>query len=194
MRATRGFSFIELTFVAGLMATAAALAAPGMLAGLDDLKTLGAVRYMSGILQQARMQAVLRHAEVAVRFTASGSAYEYALYIDGNGNGVRARDISSGVDHEIRRAERLSDQFAGIEFGTLPDLPAVDSSSSPPGTDPVRLGSGSMAAFASRGTSTSGSLYVKGRRNAQYVIRVFGETGKTRILRFDLGARRWKPL
>ena len=37
---------------------------------------------------------------------------------------------------EVRRAERLSDQFPGVEFGTVPNLPAVDSSSPPPGADP----------------------------------------------------------
>jgi len=50
-----------------------------------------------------------------------------------------------------------------------------------------------MAAFDPRGTSTTGSLYVR-CRNAQYVIRIFGETGKTRILKFDLGGRIWRPL
>jgi type II secretory pathway pseudopilin PulG len=189
-----GFSLIELALVAGLMATATAVATPLMLTALDDFKTLGAVRHISGLLQQARMQAALRHADVGMRFTLSGSLYTYAVYVDGNGNGVRSRDISNGVDREIRRPERLTDQFSGIDFGTLPGLPAVDASSSPPGTDPIRLGSSNLAVFTNAGTSTSGSLYIRGRRNVQYVIRVFGETGKTRILRLDPGTRQWKPL
>src|SRR5207237_383441 len=120
--------------------------------------------------------------------------YSFAEYADGNGNGVRSRDISNGVDREIARAERLGDHFSAVDFGTLSGLPAVDASSSPPGTDPLKLGWGDMATFTSAGTSASGSPHMRGRRTAQYVIRLFGGTGKTRILRFDAGSRQWKPL
>jgi hypothetical protein len=48
--------------------------------------------------------------------------------------------------------------------------------------------------FAPQGSASSGSIYVLGRAGSQYVIRVFGETGKTRILRYDAALRRWMPL
>ena len=189
-----GYSLIEMVFVAGLMATVAAAATPKMLTSLDDSKALGAVRYMSFRLQRARMEAAARSADVAIRFAVSGSSYSFAVYVDGNGNGVRSRDIQDGIDVEIQRPERLIDQFSGVDFGTLPGLPPVDSSSSAPGGDPIRLGSSNAATFTNAGTATPGSLYIRGRRNVQYVIRVFGETGKTRILRFDSGTWQWKPL
>ena len=43
------------------------------------------------------------------------------------------------------------------------------------------------------GTATSGSLYILGPGHAQYAIRVFGETAKVRILRFDVRSGRWLP-
>jgi type II secretory pathway pseudopilin PulG len=189
-----GYSFIEITFVAGVVATAAAAATPRLLTAVDDFNTLGAARYISSTLQQARMEAVLRHNDVGVRFTASQSTYTYAAYADGNANGIRSRDISSGVDREVRRPERLMERFPSVDFGTLPGLPAVDSSSSVPGSDPIKLGSADMATFSNAGTSSSGSLYIRGRRNIQYVIRLYGETGRTRILRFDPGSRQWRGL
>lgn len=189
-----GYSLVEVLFVLGVTATLSGIAVPHILAALDELRTQGAVRYMSSRLQRTRMQALVRSSNVAMRFTRDGSAVSYAIYADGNGNGVLARDIDRGVDREIQASERLPDNFYGVEFGTLAGLPAADASSAPPGTDPIRLGSSDMVSFTALGTSTSGSLYIRGPRQTQYAIRVFGESGKTRLLRFDSHNWRWEPL
>jgi hypothetical protein len=44
------------------------------------------------------------------------------------------------------------------------------------------------------GTSSTGSLYIRGRGTAQYVIRVMGETGRVHVLKFNARTRQWKPL
>jgi hypothetical protein len=107
---------------------------------------------------------------------------------------VRTHDIGQSIDWALGPPERLSDNFAGIDFGTLPGLPAVDSGSSPPGTDPMKLGSGNLLSFSPTGTASPGSLYIRGRGTAQYVIRVMGETGRAHVLRFNARTRQWKPL
>ena len=111
----------------------------------------------------------MRTANAAVRFIEDGQAYSYSVYVDGNDDGVRSQDIQRGVDREIRRQERLSDQFPGVEFGALPDLPPVDAGGVPPGSDPIRIGGSDLLSFTALGTSTSGSLYVRGPRQTQYV-------------------------
>ena len=189
-----GYSLIELTVVVGLVSALSGIAVPPLLTNLDDFRTAGAVRYMSARLQEARMEAVLRSADVALRFTQTAGRYSYAVYVDGNGNGVRTRDIERGIDRRIQASERLPDQCSGVDFGTIPDLPPIDASSSPPGTDPIKLGSSDILTFTALGTSSSGSLYIHGRRNAQYAIRVLGATGKTRLVKFDWRARQWKPI
>ena len=194
LRTAYGYSLLELILVLGLIATIAGVTTPNILARLDDIHTLGAVRYTSGRLQQARMDAVARSVNTAMRVIRTGNSYSVGIYADGNGDGVRTSDIQRGIDGQIQREERLSDQFPGVEFDALPGLPAVDPSSIAPGSDPIRLGSGNMAAFTPLGTSTPGSLYVLGRHDSQYVIRIFGETGKTRILKFNPETRRWDPL
>jgi len=194
VRGHDGYSLMEVTFVAGFIATAAAMAIPQMLVGLDDLRTLGAVRYIAARLQQTRMEAIVRAADTALRFTATGGSVGYTVYVDGNRNGVRTRDIQRGLDREIQGQERLSDQFPGVDFGAAADLPAVEGGSRPPAGDPIRAGSSDMITFTPLGTSTPGSLYIRGRRSAQYAIRVFGETGKTRILKFNPRGRQWTPL
>ena len=187
-----GYSLIELMFVMGLVATVSAAAVPQTLWALDDARTAGAARYIASRLQRARMEAIARSASVGMKFTLAGGHFTYATYVDGNGNGVRTQDITSGIDAELVAPERLTDKCSA-DFGALPGLPAVDPGGTPPGGDPVRLGGSDIASFSAQATATSGSLYIRGQR-AQYVVRLYGDTAKTRILKFDPRTSQWRPL
>jgi len=174
--------------------TLSAIAVPPFLVAQDDVRTAGAAQYVSARFQRARMEAVMRSAAVAVQVTQDASGYVFAIYVDGNGNGVLTRDIQRAVDRRIGASERLHDQFRGVDFGAIPGLPAIDPGGTPPGSDPIRLGSGNLASFTPSGTSTSGTVYIRGSGGAQYAVRIFGDTGKTRRMKFDRGDRKWKPM
>ena len=189
-----GYSLLELMMVVTLGVTLCGAAVPEFLIAVDDTRAGGAMYHVSGRLQRARMEAVTRSAMVGMKFTQSAAGYSYAVYVDGNRNGVLSRDIQSGVDRLIVSAERLPDQFPGIEFGAIPGLPPVDPGGTAPGTDPIRLGTADMASFSAMGTSSSGTVYIRSRRDAQYAVRIFGETGKTRMLKYDARTRLWKQL
>jgi hypothetical protein len=188
-----GYSLLELVFAVSLGTTLTAMAMPAASSALDEYRTAGAVRYVSARLARARMEAIVRSADVGVRFTASADGYQYAAYVDGNANGIRTRDIQRGVDGLWLAQESLASQFPGVEFGVAPGLPAVDANAGPPGTDPIHLGSANILTFTAAGTATSGSLYIRGKGSSQWVIRIFGETGRTRLLKFDPRTRRWSP-
>ena len=190
---SRGYTVIELMFALGLSVTLGAVATPQLLTTVDDVRAAGAVRYLTTRLQRARMEAVLRSTDVGLQFAATGSTYIITAYRDGNANGIRTRDIQRGVDPPIGSAERLPDLFAGVDFGARPGLPPVDAGGTPPGADPIRLGSSNILTFTPLGTASTGSLYVRSRRNSQYVIRIIGETGRTRVLKFDALSQKWKP-
>ncbi len=187
-----GTTVIEVAFVAGLIATLSAAAIPSLLTGIDDLRTSGAARYVATRLQRIRMEAVMRSAAVGVRFSSVGGSYEYSIFADGNGNGVLSRDIQRGIDVPIVPEERLSNHFAGVDFGVTPEVPPVEVGGAPAGTDPIRVGSGSIVTFSTTGTASSGSLYVRGSRGAQYVVRIYGETGRTRVLKFNARSGQWQ--
>jgi type II secretory pathway pseudopilin PulG len=190
-----GYSLVELMFVMGLGVMLTAAAVPQYLAGLDDLRASAAAHHVLARLQRARMEAVMRSAMVGVQFIrAPGGAYSYAVYLDGNRNGVLTRDIQRGLDPLITAAERLPDQFPGVEFGVSSGLPPIEAGGVAPGSDPIRLGVGNIASFSALGSATSGTIYIRGRRDAQYAVRVFGETGKTRVMKFDRRTWRWKQL
>jgi type II secretory pathway pseudopilin PulG len=188
------FSLIELLFALGLAATLTGVAVPVVTRSLDDMRTAGAARYVAARLQQARIDAVSRTRDTAMQFTSTGSTYAFAVYVDGNRNGVRTIDIRAGIDTAIAPPEHLSDQFPRIDFGTMPGLPAVDPEDPPPDRDPIRLGTGNLATFTGSGTSSTGSIYIRGPGSAQFVVRLFGQTGKSRILKFNPQSRTWIPM
>jgi type II secretory pathway pseudopilin PulG len=190
---SQGYSLVELLFALTLLVTLGGLAVPQLLATVDHVRAAGAVRYLTTRLHQVRMEAVVRSRAVALQITQTSEGYNFAAYVDGNGDGIRTQDIQNGADPRITRPERLPDRFSGVDFGVIPELPSPDGSSTTPGSDPIKLGSGNILTFTPFGTSSSGSLYVRSQGNAQYVIRILGETGKARVLRFDSRRRLWTP-
>jgi hypothetical protein len=191
LETARGYSVLELMFVVALAATVGGVAVPQTLVTLDDARAAGATRYVSSRLHRARMEAVMRSASVAIQFAQVGGRYTFTAYQDGNGNGVLATDIKAGVDRRVGAIESRPDNFKGVDFGALSGLPPIDPGGTPAADDPIRLGATSILTFTTHGTSSSGTLYIRGR-DCQYAVRVFGDTGKTRLLKFRAG--RWSPL
>ena len=184
------FSLIELLLVLGVAATIVTVSIPRFAASIDEFRAAGAARYVSARLQQARTRAIARNVDVAMRITRDARGYVVWTFEDDNRNGVLTRDIQDGIDLPVGPAERLTDQFPGVDFGALPAIPGVEGST-PPGTDPIRLGAADSVTFTPVGTATAGSLYIRGRGSVQYVVRVYGETGRTRILRYNTRTRTW---
>jgi type II secretory pathway pseudopilin PulG len=189
-----GFTAIEALFVVALSVTVGGISLPPLLNVADDVRAVAATRYVAARLQRARMEAVLRSTNVALRFSPSGGRVSFATYVDGNRNGVLSADILLGVDARLGPVDALADHFRGVEFGALPGVPAVDPGGTAPGSDPIRLGSSDGATFSADGTSSTGSVYVLGAGSRQFVVRIYGDTGKTRILKFDGRTRVWRPL
>jgi type II secretory pathway pseudopilin PulG len=183
-----GYSFIELVFALSLIATLAGLAVPVVSGTIDQLHTSGAARHLAARIAATRLDAVRRSSTVALRFERQGTDYAFAPFLDGNGNGVRTLDISSGIDRSLGPSERLSDQFGNTFFGLLPGIPDIDGGT--PSSDGVRIGSSLLLSVSPNGSSTSGTLYVHGRRS-QYAVRILGATGRARFFRYDTGARAW---
>ena len=184
------FSLIELVFVLGVAATLAAASLPQLAASVDEFRAAGAARYVAARLQQARVRAIARNRDTALRIAHDARGYVVSVVEDGNRNGVLARDVMDGVDTAIGPAEHLVDQFPGVDFGAIGGIPGAEGSTAP-GSDPIRLGLADSVTFTATGTATSGSLYVRGQRTIQYVVRIYGETGRTRILRYNPRTRTW---
>jgi len=187
----RGTTLLEVLVVMAGMLVVSALAVPAVGARTDELATGGAARYLATLLQRERSNAIRRATHMAFWFQATpGAGIRYAVFADGNGNGVRASDISRGIDIQVTAWEFLSDHFAGVAISIAPGVSDIDSGS-PIGGAPVRLGGSELLSFSPTGTATSGTVYLSGRTRQQYAVRVLGSTGRVRLLRFNATANQW---
>jgi len=166
-------------FAAGLIAVLAAAAIPQLTAGLERSRTVGAARYLASRLALARAQAVARSANVALLLTAADGTFVVGTYMDGNGDGVRTRDITAGIDPVIGVPVPLSNLFPHVAL-SLND-PAVTST----------FDTSALMSFSPLGTASSRTLYLRGADGSQYAVRVLGATGRTRVLRFVASNGAW---
>jgi len=187
---TRGYTLIELLMALAIAAVLAAVAIPSGLRMLDDFRARSAATYLAHRLGRARIEAIKRSAFVGLRFEASADDYSFTAVADGNDNGLRTSEIVDGTDRALTTAEFLGWNFPGVTFGLLPGTPDADGSISG-SPDGVRVGVSGIVSMNPNGSSSSGTLYVHGRRRAQYAVRVLGATGRVRMMKYLEGERRW---
>lgn len=188
-----GLTMLELLVSVALIATLLAIGLPVATDAVDAQRTASAARYLAGRVQLARMEAVKRSTSVGLKFENAGGDYSFATYVDGNADGIRAVDIRSGVDTVLMPRERLADNFSFVRFGLMAGVPDVDGAPDRGDGDGVRIGSAGILTVGANGTATSGTLYVHGRR-LQFAVRVFGTTGRARVLRYDPASGKWSIL
>ena len=192
--AATGFSLLESLLAVALLTVTAAMATPSVLRGLDDARGTSAARHIAGLARWTRAQAALRSVSAGLRFERDGNGYRYAVYVDGNGNGLRSWDVRRGVDRAITPVERIGDRFAGVTVGVVPGVPGLgDDTVMETPSDPVRLGRSDTLTFSPFGTATSGTIFLRSEQGRQYAVRVLGATGRTRILEFRHAAGAWTP-
>lgn len=188
----RGYSLLEVLLVLAFVAILSATAVPLTLSSLDRSRTAAAATYVASRLMQARFEAIKRSAFVGIQFVEKDDGYWFQTYVDGNGNGVLTRDISRGIDRPLGPAEQLGRRFSGVSFGMCPNVTAVVPGDPFDTSDPIQIGSSTVMTFNANGSSTSGSLYIRGSGLTQLAVRVLGVTARSRILRFDFQDGQWR--
>lgn len=189
-----GIALIDIIVALALSMILVAVAVPVVGGTLERERTIVGARYLAGQLQRARLESLRRARSVAVRLEVVGERTRFRLFADGNGNGVLQRDIDRGVDAAITPVQWLDDQARDISLRI--NQPITDASGSialSAGDDPLRIGNTALLTFSPTGSATSGTLYVAAPRGPQMAIRVFGATGRVRMLMFDAQSRQWHP-
>jgi prepilin-type N-terminal cleavage/methylation domain-containing protein len=185
-----GFTILELLFALAIAGTLTTIAVPQGLRALDDFRTRAAARYLAQRLGDARLRAIQRARAHGLRFEPATPDYRITTVMDGNANGLRLTDIQRGVDRTLTDPEWIGSHFQDVVFGILDGVPDADGQPVA-SSDGVRVGASKLLAMNADGTSSSGTLYVHGRDRSQYAVRVLGVTGRVRVLKYDLGRRRW---
>jgi hypothetical protein len=192
--AIRGVSLVSLT-LALTVAVALIVAATPTMASLSAAVAVRSAAYEAATaLHRARAYAIARNVHVGVKFRKNGNRYEWALYGDGNGNGVRTAEIARGVDRRL--PVYVPWQRNDVLPSILSDCRVPDPGN--PGSyldhpeDPIRFGVSDICSFSPMGESSPGSIYLSDGRNRMAVVRVLGRTAKIRVLYWRRGERTWR--
>ena len=190
--ACRGVALIDVMCACALIGSIAGIALPALKATRDrDIARLAA-RHLAMDMQRLRFEALKRNTAVAIRFDPADLG-RTRLYVDGDRDGVLQRDVDAGVDLPISESSRLSDEFAGVAPDIAHDVPDPEGGGTLlAGSDPIRIGSSNFVTFSPIATATSGTVYLAGRHGPQVCVRIFGATGRVRVLWFDAVARTWR--
>ncbi|MEY4093822.1 MAG: hypothetical protein RLZZ53_1021 [Acidobacteriota bacterium] len=190
----RGAALIDVVASVAFCLIMGAIVVPVIGGTLERERTVVGTRYLAGHLQRARLDAIRRARSVAVRFDVVGERTRFQSFADGNGNGVLQRDIDRGIDIALTRSEWLDDQVRDISLRI--NQPVTDVSGQmvlEPGSDPLRIGNSVFVTFTPFSSATNGTLYLAAQRGPQMAIRIFGATGRVRVLMFEAQARQWRP-
>jgi len=178
---SRGFSLVEMLIVVALILIMAAVGFPHFRAYTAEAHLLGAGQVFRGEFRRARSMAVRFGVYTAIRFERRIEGDVYAIYADGNDNGVRSVDIRTGMDRLVAGPFPLSGGAPSVSVGIHPGTPVP-----PPGRgvlsgDPIRFGRADMLSFSPLGTATPGTFYLAGD-GAQAAVRVTPGTARVRLM------------
>jgi type II secretory pathway pseudopilin PulG len=194
----QGFHLVELVVTAAVAALALLVAAPPLARAATQFELRLAAGEVAGSLRQARAYAIRHAAHVGLKFrtSAEGTVY-WALYRDGDGDGVLAGDIAAGTDPIVREAQ-LQRLGAAARFG-FPPGPAPRDPGDPRRRldrldDPIRFNRSDMASFDPLGTATPGTVYLTDGRELLVAVRVTNRTGRVRVLRYDRASETWEGI
>jgi hypothetical protein len=194
VRDDAGVALIDLVAAATVLLVASAMAVPVVGGTLDRERTLVGAQYLAAQLQRAKMESLRRGVAVAVRIEVAANRTRLRLFADGNGNGVLQRDIDRLIDPPLTAKEWLDAQARDVSLRINQPIRDVGGGVDlEPGDDPLRIGNSALVSFSPLGNSTSGTLYVAAHRGPQMALRIYGGTGRVRMLMFDAQARQWRP-
>ena len=197
LRARQGFHLVEMVVVLAIAALMLAWSVPPLLNLSRRLRVEMAANELMGVLRAARSTAVRHGCKVGLKFYPSaGWRVSYILYRDGDGDGVLTRDIEAGIDPALSLPRELahfgSTVFFGFPPGPAPRDPGNPSRRLTNLNDPIRFNNSNIASFSSLGGSTPGSLYLTDGHSELAVVRVFGRTGKVKVMLYDRESETWE--
>jgi prepilin-type N-terminal cleavage/methylation domain-containing protein len=179
--AERGFSLVELVVVGVVLGIILTVTLPGLNEARGAAAVGGASRRMQGLLFRCRAVAILNGRACAVVFERRGDgSWRCFIAQDGDGDGIRRRDIDRLIDPIISEVIFFETGEAGLGILQGEFVPDPSGRGRLRGNldDPVRAGRGDIITFTPRGTATPASLYFTDHRARMRVLRVYGGTGR----------------
>lgn len=189
----RGFTLVELLIGMAIVGLVAAIGVPAFLTINRHAAAHAAANEFRSIFAECRSRAITRGISAGVKFTKVDGVWMYALYDDGNGDGIRNHDIATGADRMVAPQRRVLKESSLATIGLLPGrIKDPDGDWLTPSRSPVQFNSSTIASFSPLGSATPGSVYLTDRQGEIYAVRLFGTTAKVTLLRYNRGRKRWQ--
>jgi prepilin-type N-terminal cleavage/methylation domain-containing protein len=193
----QGFTLAELVVCLAILTILLMTSLPSLVHCASSLRLRLAAAELVSTLRGARSLAIRLGTNVAVKFQPGPNGYAtWAVYRDGDGDGVLSRDITAGIDPLVVPPRPLELLGRRMRFGFPSGKPARDPGDPSlrlrPTDDPIRFNGSDLASFGPLGTSTPGSLYLTDSASGLVAVRVFGRTGKVKVLVYDFDQEVWR--
>ena len=195
-RSIVGHTLVETAVALAVGGLVAAIALPSLWGARSRARVHGACRELASQLRLTRSRAIAESRSLALVFVRDTRGWRCQLYADGDGDGVRSDDRTSGVDPAVGTPVRLGDRWEGVDLG-FPALSRIRKL--PPATgwmtstaDPVLFGSTDVVSFSALGDASSGSLFVSDETCGAAIV-LYGPTARVRVYRYDHAREEWLP-
>ncbi|HEV7240823.1 MAG TPA: GspH/FimT family pseudopilin [Thermoanaerobaculia bacterium] len=188
-----GQSLIELVVVVAIVGTLAGTAIPALNKAMSRAALRSAAGRVQLLLRLTQEEAMALNCKRGIRFAHVDNRWTWAVYADGDNDGVLNADIASGVDPIVAGPEDVG-LFRGMaSIGIPPEgvLHPDDGTWMTAEMSPVRFNASSICSFAPDGSSTPGSVYLSSTGGEAALVRSSGDGGRIRVMFYDRWAKKW---
>lgn len=183
-------SLIECLGAIVLLGIIAGAALPATYRWYRRIALWAAVVKVRGVLNDAKERAGTLDRETGVKFTQYADGWWYAVYEDGDGDGVLNSDIASGVDRVVVSPRPFVTKVDGARIGIAGGVRDPDSGALLAADTGVRFGVTGICSFAPGADATPGTIFLT-NDVITAAVRSSGDGAAIKTLVYDDLLRTW---
>jgi len=191
----KGVSLLEIVVALVLSGIGTMIAVPHLGQARRHAALGSVTRILHMNLLRARAEAMnTGYATALVLDREDGGEWKCRIIRDGDDDGIRRDDIAAGIDVPVGVITELTRGGASLCFLEEERIPDPSGGGSLGGSrdDPVRAGPSDILTFRPEGTATPATLYICDHRDSMRAIRIYGLTGRLRVLSWTAGTVQWE--
>ena len=190
-----GMSLVEAILLLAVLMILVAATLPDLVEIRSAAALSSASSQLKGLLFRCRAYAIMNSRATAVVFEhRDDGSWRCFIAVDGDGDGIRTRDIHRSVDPVVGEVLHFDGGGAGLGILQNEFVPDPSGRGRLRGDldDPVRAGRGNIITFTPRSTATPASIYLTDHRARMRVLRVYGGTGRVISRVWRSGWPKWR--